>query len=226
MLEITSLAKSYPTPQGPLEILRGLSLTLAPGESASIVGASGSGKSTLLYIVGGLDVPTSGQVLLDGVNPHRLEPAKLASFRNQRVGFVFQDHCLLPQCSVLENVLAPTIVSGTSKEDVERARTFVERVGLGARVDHRPAELSGGEKQRVAIARALVREPAVLLCDEPTGNLDRRTAESVSTLLLELHERLKTILVIVTHNPDLAAKCRRPFELVDGALVEGTNRGE
>jgi lipoprotein-releasing system ATP-binding protein len=221
MLEITSLAKSYPTPHGPIEVLRGLSLSLAPGESASIVGASGSGKSTLLYIVGGLDVPTSGQVLLDGVNPHRLEPAKLASFRNQRVGFVFQDHCLLPQCSVLENVLAPTIVSGTSQADVERARTFVERVGLAARVDHRPAELSGGEKQRVAIARALVREPTLLLCDEPTGNLDRRTAESVSTLLLELHERLKTILVIVTHNPDLAAKCRRPFELVDGALANG-----
>ena len=225
MLEITRLTKSFPTPQGPIDVLRGVTLTLTPGESASIVGASGSGKSTLLYIVGGLDAPSSGQVLLDGVNPHRLKPAELASFRNRRVGFVFQDHCLLPQCSVLENVLAPTIVSGTTSDDLDRARSFVERVGLGARVGHRPAELSGGEKQRVAIARALVREPAMVLCDEPTGNLDRHTAESVSALLLELHERMKTILVIVTHNAELAARCGRPFELVDGMLVEGANRG-
>jgi len=221
MLQITGLTKTFATPQGPLDVLRGVTLTLNPGGSASIVGASGSGKSTLLYIVGGLDTPTTGHVSLDGVNPHQLKPGALAAFRNRRVGFVFQDHCLLPQCSVIENVLAPTIVSGTTIEDVERARLLTDRVGLGARVGHRPAELSGGEKQRVAIARALVREPKLLLCDEPTGNLDRHTAESVSTLLLELHERLKTILVIVTHNPGLASMCRRAFELVDGTLVEG-----
>jgi lipoprotein-releasing system ATP-binding protein len=220
MLEITGLSKSFETPQGPIDVLRGVSLTLRPGESASIVGASGSGKSTFLYIVGGLDTPSAGSVTLDGVDPHRLKPAALAAFRNRRVGFVFQDHCLLPQCSVMENVLAPTIVNGTSREDVDRARTLVERVGLGARLDHRPAELSGGEKQRVAIARALVREPALLLCDEPTGNLDRHTAESVAALLLELHARQQTVLVIVTHNPELAATCHRTFELRDGVLTE------
>jgi lipoprotein-releasing system ATP-binding protein len=218
MLSVSSLTKSYDTPQGPLAVLRGVSLQLAAGESASIVGASGSGKSTLLYVVGGLDTPTSGEVTLDGVNPHRLAPRELARFRNTRVGFVFQDHCLLPQCSVLENVLAPTLVTGTTAADIDRARGLLDRVGLGARTSHRPAELSGGEKQRAAIARALVREPALLLCDEPTGNLDRHTAESVSSLLLELHQRSQAILVIVTHNPELAALCQRQMEISDGAL--------
>ncbi|HEY8550668.1 MAG TPA: ABC transporter ATP-binding protein [Vicinamibacterales bacterium] len=220
MLRVEELTRSFATPQGSIDVLRGVSLTLAAGESASIMGASGSGKSTFLYIVGGLDRPTSGRVLLDDVDPHTLDPVALAAFRNRQVGFVFQDHCLLPQCSVIENVLAPTIVSGTTREDIDRARSLLERVGLAGRLEHRPAELSGGEKQRAAIARALVRQPKLLLCDEPTGNLDRKTAESVASLLLELHERLQTILVIVTHNPELAARCRRPFELVDGRLVE------
>jgi lipoprotein-releasing system ATP-binding protein len=218
MLLVSALTKSYPTPQGPLPVLRDVNLSLAPGESASIMGASGSGKSTLLYVVGGLDAPTSGQVTLSGVDPHRLAPRALAAFRNRSVGFVFQDHCLLPQCSVVENVLAPTIVSGTSQSDIDRARSLLDRVGLSGRTDHRPAELSGGEKQRVAIARALVREPALLLCDEPTGNLDRHTAESVSALLLELHQKAQTILVIVTHNPELGALCARQVELVDGTI--------
>jgi lipoprotein-releasing system ATP-binding protein len=218
MLLVSALTKSYPTPQGPLPVLRGVNLTLAPGESASIMGASGSGKSTLLYVVGGLDTPTSGQVTLSGVDPHRLAPKALAAFRNRSVGFVFQDHCLLPQCSVIENVLAPTIVSGTSQSDIDRARSLLDRVGLSGRTDHRPAELSGGEKQRVAIARALVREPALLLCDEPTGNLDRHTAESVSALLLELHQKAQTILVIVTHNPELGALCGRQVELASGTI--------
>ena len=219
MLEITGLTKSFDTPRGALDVLRGVTLSLQAGESASIAGASGCGKSTLLYIIGGLDTPSSGEVSLDGVSPHRLKPAELATFRNRRVGFVFQDHCLLPQCSVIENVLAPTMVTGTTEEEIARARTLVERVGLAARIGHRPSELSGGEKQRVAIARALVREPALLLCDEPTGNLDRHTADGVAALLLELHTRLKTILVIVTHNPELAARCRRPLALEDGTLV-------
>jgi lipoprotein-releasing system ATP-binding protein len=219
MLLVSALTKSYPTPQGPLPVLRGVSLSLSPGDSMSIMGASGSGKSTLLYVVGGLDTPTSGEVTLDGVNPHRLGARELAAFRNTRVGFVFQDHCLLPQCSVLENVLAPTLVNGTTRDDIERARGLLDRVGLAARSEHKPAELSGGEKQRVAIARALVREPALLLCDEPTGNLDRHTAESVSALLLELHHRARTMLVIVTHNPELAGRCRRQLELIDGALA-------
>ncbi len=218
MLHIENLTKTFEAPHGTVDVLRGVSLALSPGESASIMGSSGSGKSTFLYIAGGLDAPTSGSVTLDGVNPYQLGPAELAAFRNARVGFVFQDHCLLPQCSVLENVLTPTIVSGTTPGDIERARTLLDRVGLSGRVDHRPAELSGGEKQRVAIARALVRQPKLLLCDEPTGNLDRRTADAVADLLLELHERLQTILVIVTHNPELAARCARRFELVDGRL--------
>ena len=226
MLRVDGLSKVFAAPGSsngagapPLEVLRGVSFVLEPGESASIVGASGSGKSTLLYIVGGLDRPSGGTVTIGDVDPHRLAPAALAAFRNTRVGFVFQDHCLLPQCSVIENVLTPTVVSGTTAEDLERARTLLDRVGLSKRLDHRPAELSGGEKQRVAIARALVRQPQLVLCDEPTGNLDRETAEGVAALLLELHERLRTILVIVTHNPELAARCAKRFTLVDGRLA-------
>ena len=221
MLRVSAVTKSYPAPGTPLTVLRGVSLSLAPGESASIMGASGSGKSTLLYIVGGLDTPTSGEVTLGEVSPHRLPPRELAAFRNRQVGFVFQDHCLLPQCSVLENVLTPTVVNGTRAADIDHARMLLDRVGLAARTTHRPAELSGGEKQRVAIARALVREPTLLLCDEPTGNLDRHTADAVAELLLELHRRANTILVIVTHNPDLAARCAHRLELIDGKL--GTN---
>ena len=226
MLRVEHLSKSFDGPpsangQPParLDVLRDVSLTLKPGDSASIVGASGSGKSTLLYICGGLDRPTGGTVTLGDTNPHTLDAKGLAAFRNRRVGFVFQDHCLLPQCSVLENALTPTIVTGTTKDDVDRARTLLERVGLSKRLDHQPAQLSGGEKQRVAIARALVRQPALVLCDEPTGNLDRETAESVTALLLELHAQLQTITVVVTHNPELAARCGRQFRLVDGKLV-------
>jgi lipoprotein-releasing system ATP-binding protein len=226
VLRVEDLSKAFAAPGSsngsgapPLEVLRGVSFTLQPGESASIVGASGSGKSTLLYIVGGLDRPTGGRVTIGDVDPHRLAANALAAFRNARLGFVFQDHCLLPQCSVIENVLTPTVVSGTTAEDLDRARTLLDRVGLSKRLGHRPAELSGGEKQRVAIARALVRQPQLVLCDEPTGNLDREAAEAVAALLLELHERLKTILVVVTHNPELAARCAARFTLVDGRLA-------
>jgi lipoprotein-releasing system ATP-binding protein len=226
VLRVEHLSKSFDGPPSTngsapprLEVLRDVSFEIRPGESASIAGASGSGKSTLLYICGGLDRPTGGRVLLDDVDPHQLAVKALATFRNTRVGFVFQDHCLLPQCSVLENALTPTIVNGTTADDVTRAKTLLDRVGLSKRLDHRPAELSGGEKQRVAIARALVRQPALVLCDEPTGNLDRETAESVTALLLELHAQLQTILVVVTHNPDLAARCGKQFQLVDGRLA-------
>jgi lipoprotein-releasing system ATP-binding protein len=218
VLEVVDLHKAYETPHGPLAILKGAALSLAPGDSASIMGASGSGKSTLLYIVGGLDRPTSGRVTLDGVDPHTLSPNELATFRNKSIGFVFQDHCLLPQCSVLENVLAPTIVTGTTSDDIARAKDLVARVGLQARETHRPAALSGGEKQRVAIARALIRKPRLLLCDEPTGNLDKRSAEAASALLFELHAQLGTILLLVTHNPDLARQCGQQYELADGHL--------
>lgn len=213
MLEITRVYKSYPTPRGPLEVLSDVSLKLSRGDAVAIMGPSGSGKSTLLYIVGALDPPTSGAVTLDGHNPFELPEKKLAAFRNKQVGFVFQDHCLLPQCSVLENVLVPTLVAVSRNSVVERARALLEQVGLKDRIDHRPAELSGGEQQRVALARALIREPLLLLCDEPTGNLDRGSAETVAAMLLDLQRSQRTILIVVTHNPDLAAKFPVRMEL-------------
>jgi lipoprotein-releasing system ATP-binding protein len=218
MLEVQRLSKQYPTPAGPLSVLSNVDLSLKPGDAAAIMGPSGSGKSTLLYVLGALEPPTSGTVALDGRNPFGLEPAALAAFRNEQIGFVFQDHCLLPQCTVVENVLIPTLVAKNSDGSVARARELVAQVGLAARADHRPAALSGGERQRVAIARALIRAPRLLLCDEPTGNLDRTAAENVASVLLDLHRRQQTILVIVTHSPQLAERCPIRFELVDKAL--------
>jgi lipoprotein-releasing system ATP-binding protein len=212
MLEAANVSKEYPSPNGRLTILSDCSFTLARGEAASVVGPSGTGKSTLLYILGALEPPTAGRVTLDGRNPFELPERELAAFRNKQVGFVFQDHCLLPQCSVLENVLTPTLVAEPG-DYVTRARSLLDQVGLGPRLDHRPAELSGGEKQRVALARALIREPSLLLCDEPTGSLDRESAENVASLLLDLHAQQKTILVVVTHNLELAARFPRRFEL-------------
>jgi lipoprotein-releasing system ATP-binding protein len=214
LLEVSNLHKEYPTPQGPLSILTDVSLTLKRGDAVSIMGPSGSGKSTLLYIVGALDRPTRGTVTLDGQDPFALRERELAAFRNERVGFVFQDHCLLPQCNVIENVLAPTLVSKNGDDGVGRARELLEQVGLSARTTHRPAELSGGEKQRVSLARALIRKPSLLLCDEPTGNLDARSAESVASLLFDLHGRQETILVVVTHSAELAARFPLRYEIV------------
>ena len=213
MLEVTGLAKSYPTPRGALDILSGVDLTLRSGEAASIVGPSGSGKSTLLYVLGALEPPSAGTVTLDGVDPFTLAPSELAAFRNRRVGFVFQDHLLLPQCTVLENVLIPTLVGNGEAGARDRARELLERAGLGDRIDHRPAELSGGERQRVALARALIRRPPLLLCDEPTGNLDRAAGEVVADMLFDLHGRQETVLVVVTHNAELAARCPIRYEL-------------
>ncbi len=215
MLEVTQVSKEYPTPRGPLSVLSAVSLSLAPGDAAAIMGPSGSGKSTLLYILGALEPPTSGAVSLDGCDPFQLDAGALAAFRNQQIGFVFQDHCLLPQCSVLENVLIPTLVAKSGDGDAERARELVAQVGLGDRADHRPAALSGGERQRAAMARALIRKPRLLLCDEPTGNLDRASAENVASVLLDLHQRQQTILIIVTHNSELAGKCPIRFELTN-----------
>jgi lipoprotein-releasing system ATP-binding protein len=230
VLQVTSLAKDYPTARGPLRVLADVSLEMKPGDAAAITGPSGSGKSSLLYILGGLEPPTSGTVTLDGDNPFQLSAAALAAFRNQRIGFVFQDHCLLPQCTVLENVLVPTLVGegrreagGANREAKSavrgRALDLIERVGLADRIDHRPAELSGGERQRVAIARALIRRPRLILCDEPTGNLDRAAAENVAAVLLDLHRAGDTILVIVTHSAELAGKCPARFDLHDTKLV-------
>ena len=216
MLEAIDVSKSYATPRGPLPILTDVSLKLEQGEAISIVGPSGTGKSTLLYILGALEPPTSGTVTLDGRNPFTLGEKELSAFRNKEVGFVFQDHCLLPQCSVLENVLIPTMVASGNGD--ARARQLLEQVGLSQRLEHRPAELSGGEKQRVAIARALIRAPKLLLCDEPTGNLDRETASHVSDLLLEMNRALNTILIIVTHSAELASRFSKSFELIEGRL--------
>ena len=219
MLEVSQLTKTYPTVRGPLPILTDVSFSLSPGDAASIMGPSGSGKSTLLYIVGGLEPPTSGKVVLDGTDPFALDEQKQAAFRNSQVGFVFQDHLLLPQCTVLENVLVPTLVGKPGTDVAGRARTLLEQVGLRDRLDHRPAELSGGERQRVALARALIRNPRLVVCDEPTGNLDRESAETITSLLFELHEQQSNVLLVVTHNPELANRCPIRYRLDDRQLA-------
>jgi lipoprotein-releasing system ATP-binding protein len=220
-LAVHDLTKRFPTRAESLEVLRGVSLSLSAGKNLAVLGPSGSGKSTLLHIIGTLDRPTSGDVRLDGEDPFVLDEPKLADFRSRRIGFIFQDHHLLPQCSVLENVLLPTLAQGgTNGADAERARMLLDRVGLAERLDHRPAELSGGERQRVAVARALVRRPVLLLADEPTGNLDRTTATSVAKLLLELQQREQTMMITVTHSLELAAMFQHRMELDDGQLNE------
>ncbi len=218
MLKVENVSKEYPTPRGPLKIVSDVSLSLARGDALSIMGPSGSGKSTLLYMMGALEPPTSGTVTLNGKNPFQLKEKELAAFRNQEIGFIFQDHCLLPQCSVIENVLTPTMISSKDGHDSERARLLLTEVGLKERLEHRPAELSGGEKQRVALARALVMKPQLLLCDEPTGNLDHQAADVVASLLLELHQQQETILVVVTHNAELASRFPLRYELTDQQL--------
>ncbi|MEX0643657.1 MAG: ABC transporter ATP-binding protein [Pirellulales bacterium] len=221
-LVVENVTKTYPTRAEPLEVLRGISLALDRGENAAILGPSGSGKSTLLYIIGTLEPPTAGTVTLDGRSPQGMSEPALAAFRNANVGFVFQDHHLLPQCSVLENVLIPTLAAGRPTADtVSRARALIDRVGLTQRTEHRPAELSGGERQRVAVARALINRPTLLLADEPTGNLDRSTAAAVGRLLVELQQQEKTILIVATHSLELAALMRRRYELDEGKLKEG-----
>jgi lipoprotein-releasing system ATP-binding protein len=223
MLAVSNVSKSYPTPRGPLAVLSDVSFSLEPGQAAAVTGPSGSGKSSLLFILGALEPPSSGSVRLNGGDPFSLTAAQLAAFRNQEIGFVFQDHCLLPQLSVLENVLVPTLVAEPAKQDAAgvaaRARELVAQVGLGERIDHRPGELSGGEKQRVAIARALIHQPRLLLCDEPTGNLDHVSAATVASLLLDLHERLQNILIVVTHSAALGERFPIRFEMSGGRLT-------
>ncbi len=221
MLNATHLSKRYPTPAGELSVLRDVTLSLEAGQSACVMGPSGSGKSTLLYILGGLEPPTSGSVQLDGTDPYSLSAEGLAAFRNRDVGFVLQDHCLLPQCTVLENVLVPTLVGAPDAGAPERAKVLLQMVGLGERLDHRPAELSGGEKQRAAIARALIRNPRLILCDEPTGNLDAETAATVADLLIELHAKQKGIMILVTHSETLGARFSRRWKMNRGELTTG-----
>jgi lipoprotein-releasing system ATP-binding protein len=218
LLEVENVSKEYSTPAGPLRIVSDVSLSLPRGSAVSIMGPSGSGKSTLLYLLGALEPPSSGKIKLNGQDPFILNAKQLAAFRNQQIGFVFQDHCLLPQCSVIENVLTPTLVATTNGAVAGRAAELLKHVGLGERLDHRPAQLSGGEKQRVALARALIMKPKLLLCDEPTGNLDQKSAQVVADLLLDIHGESESILVVVTHSAELAARFPQRFELKNQRL--------
>ena len=216
-LRVSQVGKSF----AGIQVLDGISFELTQGQSLAVTGPSGSGKSTLLHLIGTLEPPSSGRITIAGRDPFALREREVAAFRNQIIGFVFQDHHLLPQYSVLENVLVPTMVFRRKGEDVEeRALELLQAVGLSHRLHHFPGELSGGESQRVAVARALVNNPRLLLCDEPTGNLDHTTAAAVAALLLELHRSEQTILIAVTHNLDLAASFDRRIELKGGNCVE------
>ncbi len=219
-LVVRNLTKQFTLADESLSILAGVDLTLNRGEALAITGPSGSGKSTLLYILGVLDQPTAGEVIQFNQNPFVLSDKEQAEFRNQNIGFIFQDHHLMPQFSVLENVLIPTMVhQGTSSDAEERARHLLERVGLKDRLNHRPAQISGGERQRVAVCRALINNPRLLLADEPTGNLDRANTEAIGKLLLEINQEQNTILICVTHSSELAALFPQHQRLRDGLLV-------
>jgi len=223
ILDIQHLGKEYPTPTTPLVVLKDCSFRLEGKENLAITGPSGSGKSTFLNILGTIDLPSSGQFSLDGFNPTKFQGEILAKFRREKLGFIFQDHHLLPQCSALENVLLPLLASGkVTPEGRKRGEMLLERVGLTDRAQHRPAELSGGERQRVAIARALINSPALVLADEPTGNLDRKTAESVAQLILELQNENNSLLILATHDLQLAARMNRQFTISEGNLQEET----
>jgi lipoprotein-releasing system ATP-binding protein len=218
-LVVKNVSKSFPTRCEPLVVLREASLTLGAGQNAAILGPSGSGKSTLLFIIGTLDTPSSGSVRLSGTDPFSLAETQLADFRNRHIGFVFQDHYLLPQLTVLENVLIPALAGGApSAATIDRAEQLLARVGLGERLEHRPAELSGGERQRVGVARALLLKPALVLADEPTGNLDRKSAMAIGDLLIEVPREEQTMLLVVTHSRELAQRFDRRLEIDDGIL--------
>ena len=219
-LVLNDLKKEYPTRSEPLEILKGIDLELNSGDNLAVIGPSGSGKSTLLNVLGTLDHPTGGTYTLNEVDPFTLAEDKLAAFRNSNIGFIFQEHHLLPQLSVLENILIPTMANGKpTADDVARAATLMERVGLADRAHHRPSELSGGERERVAVARALICTPALILADEPTGNLDRKNAQQIGELLLEIQQAEEMILVVVTHSNELANMLGRKLEINDGCLA-------
>ena len=224
LLKLEKVSKNYVAAEGaaPVAVLRDLSFEITSGESVAIIGPSGCGKSTLLNIIGTLDQPTSGSVWLDGQDLNRLNEQQLAAIRNRQIGFIFQSHHLLPQCSVLENVLVPTIAdkrNAASGGAAERAEKFLKRVGLGERLHHRPGQLSGGERQRVAVVRALINQPKLLLADEPTGALDRNSAQGLAQLLVELNREEQVTLILVTHALDLARQMKRILELRDGQLV-------
>jgi lipoprotein-releasing system ATP-binding protein len=224
LLEIKDLRKSFQTDVARIDVLNGIDLTVMKGDTIALVGVSGAGKSTLLHIMGTLDKPSSGNVLFQGENVFTLNEKALATFRNRSIGFVFQFHHLLPEFTALENVMMPALISGISKEEARNsARVFLEDVGLAHRLHHKPGELSGGEQQRVAIARALVLSPALLLADEPTGNLDGKTSEEVHELLAGIQQKTGLTLIIVTHNERLAARMGKTIRMVDGRIQENGN---
>ena len=218
LLKVSNVSKDF----GPVQVLRNISLTLTDGTSVAITGPSGSGKSTLLHIIGTLAAPSSGRIEINNTDPFQLSEPELARYRNAIIGFVFQDHHLLPQYSVLENVLIPTLAFKQQSDATQRAHELLNRVGLAQRLTHRPPELSGGERQRVAIARALINQPSILLCDEPTGNLDGATSETIADLLFELHGVEQNLLIVVTHNLALASRFQQRLQLADGSCsIEG-----
>ncbi|PIX24847.1 MAG: lipoprotein-releasing system ATP-binding protein LolD [Deltaproteobacteria bacterium CG_4_8_14_3_um_filter_45_9] len=220
LIQVQQLFKTYGNGTKRVEVLRGVDLTFSRGEKTAIVGASGVGKTTLLHILGTLDRPTTGKVLYEGKDIYTLNEKDLALFRNREIGFVFQFHHLLPEFSALENTMMPCLIQGnTKREAVSRAEAILTLVGLKERLSHKPGELSGGEQQRVAVARALVLEPKVLLADEPTGNLDTKTGESVFDLLQELNQIRGVTLIVVTHNLKLAEKLSRQIQLSDGKAL-------
>jgi len=219
LLKISNVEKKFQSPSGDeARVLRGVSLNMEAGESAAIVGPSGSGKSTLLNIIGGLDTPSAGSVLLDGVDLAAAPEKELARIRARDIGFVFQLHHLLPQLTVLENVLLPTLALKPAKEAESRAGALLDRVGLGEHLDHVPAMLSGGERQRAAVVRALINKPKLLLADEPTGSLDHASAQNLAELLVELNREEKVALIAVTHSLELANKMQTVYSLTDGLL--------
>jgi lipoprotein-releasing system ATP-binding protein len=224
-LVVDGVCKSYPSGDRPLTVLERVQLRLGGGQNLAIVGPSGSGKSTLLQIIGTLDPPTAGHVLLDQVDPFQLSEPELAAFRNSHIGFIFQDHHLLPQLNVVENVLLPALALGrVTDQQRARADQLVERVGLGQRRQHRPGQLSGGERGRVAVARALLLSPKLILADEPTGNLDARSAQTVTDLLVELPQQENAMLIVVTHSQQLAERMQQTQVLVDGRLQPAAPR--
>jgi lipoprotein-releasing system ATP-binding protein len=220
ILELNRVEKLFPHPRGPVYALKNISFAVEPGETLAIVGVSGAGKSTLLHLLGALDSPTGGSLVFEGRDFAQLEPLALAEIRNRRLGFVFQFHHLLPEFDSLENVMVPALIARKDKNEArERAKKILTELGLEDRMHHRLGELSGGEQQRVAVARAVMLEPSLVLCDEPTGNLDAQTGKKVEDLLLELNRKKNLTLVIVTHNEDLARRMKRVIRLFNGEMV-------